>query len=113
MSIVDFDTSIKDFDDLFYNLVLELRFVMCINNHVQNVFITIYNYLYRNDFFVAKSHFYAMYMANPIQPCDVFSLGEHCIQELQSLSLLLPQIDINAWSRDAIEKVLLNCSQNA
>lgn len=66
------------------------------------------NYSNRKDFFIAKGQFYALSTTIPMQLQDTFSLGENCTQELQSLSLLLPQTDINVWSQDAVEKVLLN-----
>ena len=56
---------------------------------------------------MAKSRFYSLYIANPNQKCDVISLCNNSIQNLQSVSLLLPQIDVTSLSKDAIEKVFV------
>lgn len=96
---IDFGASIKGFDDLFRDFVLELRFAV--------IECTRYVYIYSNraDFFKAKGQFYAMTSKISVQLHDTISLGEYCIQELRSLLLSLPQIDTKAWSQDAVEEV--------
>lgn len=96
---IDFGASIKGFDDLFRDFVLELRFAVieCAR--------CVYIYSNRADFFKAKGQFCAKSSKISLQLHDAIFLGECCIEELQSLLLSLPQIDTKAWSQDAIEKV--------
>ena len=56
---------------------------------------------------MAKSRFCSLYIANPNPKCDVISLCKHSIQDLQSASSLLPQIDVTSLTKDAIEKVFI------
>ncbi|XP_019858686.1 PREDICTED: uncharacterized protein LOC109586896 [Amphimedon queenslandica] len=58
----------------------------------------------RKDFFMAKRRFYSLYTANPNKKCDIISLCKHSIQDLQSVSSLLPQIGVISLTQDAIDE---------
>ena len=56
---------------------------------------------------MAKRRFYSFYIANPNQKCDIISLCKHSIQDLQSVTSLLPRIGVISLTQDGIDEVCI------